>query len=82
MAVGDRIPKEHRSDIMDVFDYISKRLPNAPIKHLEYLFDAYNKYIEPHNPKDITCRTQVAAVLKVFRIYTTIWKRQEENLQE
>ena len=72
MAVGDRIPKENRKDLKDVFLYVKARLPNPPIRHLEYLFEAYNKFIEPHNKKDIGCRTQVATVLNVFNDCTSV----------
>jgi hypothetical protein len=82
MAAGDKIPEEYRSKLTDVFNYIVVRSPSVPLVHIKYLFEAYNKFIEPHNPKDVTCKTEVARVLKVFRIYTTIWKRQEENLQK
>jgi len=82
MAAGDKIPEEYRKPITDVYNYIRVRLPSVPRKHLEYLFEAYNTYISPHDPKDIDCRTEVARVLKVFRLYTEIWSKQEQNLQK
>jgi len=82
MAAGDKIPEEHRKDITDVYNFINNRLPAVPPRHLEYLFEAYNTYISPHAPKDINCRTEVARVLKVFRLYSQIWSKQEQSSQK
>jgi len=80
MAVGDKIPKENRKDLKDVFLYVKARLPNPPKRHMEYLFEAYNTFIEPHSPKNIDCRTERARVLNVFNTYINIWNKQEQNL--
>ena len=82
MAIWNNIPKENRQDLIDVFYYIKARLPTPPEEHLLYLFEAYNKFIEPYNHKKITCRNDRATVLNVFSNYVKIWKEQEQTLQK
>ena len=82
MAVGDRVPKDKRQDLIDVYLHVKSYLPNPPFKHLEYLFEVYNTYIEPHNHQDIGCRTKRANVLNVISTYVRIWKAQEESLSK
>ena len=82
MAVGDKIPEEYRKKVADVYLYIKARLPHPPRAHLEYIFEAYNNYVESHNPQDINCRTNVARVLNIIGIYVKIWNQLEENLHK
>jgi len=82
MAVGDKIPEEYRKKVTEVYLYIKARLPHPPKAHLEYIFEAYNNYVEPHNPQDINCRTKVARVLNIISTYVKIWNQQEQNLQK
>lgn len=81
MAVGDKIPKEIRKDVIRIFTYVKARLPHPPDVHMDWLFEVYNTHVEPnrHKPRLTSCRTDCGHVINIISTYVNLWKRQEQN---
>lgn len=80
--INHRIPEEIKQDIIDVINFIEPRLPLCPAKQQTYLFEVYNKYINPpySKPQKETCGGCRSLVIGKFRTLVRLWKTQEENL--
>ena len=74
MVQAERIPKEIHKDITEV---VQRMLPFMPrvmnYKDLEYLFEVYNKYIEPYNKQNIDCGACRSKVMGIFRQMVRLW---------
>lgn len=77
-----RIPNEIKQDIIDVIEFIEPRLPICPAKQQSYLFEVYNKYINPPYKDDQkeSCGGCRSLVVGQIRTIVRQWKQQEENL--
>lgn len=77
---AERIPKEIHQDIIEV---VTRMLPFMPrvmrIEDLEYLFEVYNKYIEPYNKQTIECGACRSKVMSLFRQIVKIWTSEQNS---
>ena len=80
--ISHRIPEEIKQDIIDVIDFIEPRLPLCPAKQQTYLFEVYNKYINPPYLDDQkeSCGGCRSLVIGKLRTLVRLWKTQDENL--
>ena len=75
------IPKESRTKIVQSIQNINKNLYNTALieKDIIYLFDIWNKYVQPSNQRNINCRGHRMRVISQYKHNATSWKEWKEQ---
>ncbi len=76
-----RIPYAIKQDVIDTIEFVQPNLPKCPKDELEYLFEVYNKYINPTYKDDLqnNCNLCRSEVINKIRNIVNVWKQSQAN---
>jgi hypothetical protein len=77
----NRIPEEIKQDVIDTVDSIQPFKPNISVANRDYLFEVYNKYVNPTHNEDIEsgCSDCLLKVVGSIELIVKGWKAKEET---